>query len=57
MILTGIILSIIAMLLGLEGAEWAFVLIFWLGIVLSVPALVAMLLTGVRASDNGKVAE
>ena len=53
MILIGIVLSVIAMLLGLEEAEWASVLIFWLGIMLSVPALVAMVLTGGRRKPNG----
>jgi hypothetical protein len=51
MVLSGIVLSAIAMLLGLEGAEWAFVLMFWLGIMLSVPALAVMLLTG--SKQNG----
>jgi hypothetical protein len=53
MVLSGIALSVAAMLLGLENTEWAFVIVFWLGIVLSVPALVVVLLTGRRDRGSG----
>jgi hypothetical protein len=49
MVLSGIALAVAAQLLGLESVEWAFVLVFWFGILLSVPALIAVLLTGVVA--------
>jgi hypothetical protein len=57
MVLSGIALGVTAMLLGLESIEWAFVIIFWFGILLSVPALAAVLLTGGSASDNRKFRE
>ena len=42
-------LSVAAMLLGLESTEWAFIGIFWFGIVLAVPALVAVVVTRVSS--------
>jgi uncharacterized membrane protein len=54
MVLSGIVLAVGTMLLDLENAHWAFVIMFWLGIAVSVPALVAILLTGGRANDNPK---
>ena len=55
MVLSGIVLGVGTMLLDLESAHWAFVIMFWLGMAVSVPALAAILLTGGRASDNPKI--
>ena len=57
MVLGGSVLGVAAMLFGLESTEWAFVIIFWFGIMLAVPALVAVLLTRRSASDNRKFGE
>ena len=57
MVLSGIVLGMATMLLDLEAAQWAFVIVFWLGIVLSVPALAAILLTGGTVSGNAKLEE
>jgi len=54
MILCGIVLALAAMLLGLESAEWAFIIVFWFGIVLAVPAFVAILVTRPGAGDDHK---
>lgn len=50
MVLGGSLLALAAMLLGLESTEWAFVIVFWFGIVLAVPAFVAILVTRRSAS-------
>ena len=57
MVLGGSILSVAAQLFGLENTEWAFVIIFWLGLILAVPALVAVLITRSSASDNRRLGE
>jgi hypothetical protein len=46
MVLSGILLGLASMLLGFDNAEWAFVIVFWFGLILSIPALVAVLVTG-----------
>jgi hypothetical protein len=52
MVLSGIMLGVASMLLNLESAEWVFVILFWTGIMLSVPALLAILLTARRVTDK-----
>jgi len=52
MVLSGIMLGVASMLLSLESAEWVFVILFWTGIMLSVPALLAILLTARRVTDK-----
>ena len=54
MVLGGILLALAAMLLGLESTEWAFIIVFWFGIVLAVPAFVAILVTRRTAGDDHK---
>lgn len=54
MILGGIVLALAAMLLGLESTEWAFIIVFWFGILLAVPAFLAILVTRPRAGDDHK---
>jgi len=46
MVLGGSVLTVAAIVLGLESTEWVFVVVFWFGIVLAVPAFVAILVTG-----------
>jgi hypothetical protein len=58
MVLGGSMLALAAMLFGLgDGTEWAFVIVFWFGIVLAVPAFVAVLVTRGNASDDRKFGE
>ena len=52
MVLSGVMLGVASMLLSLDGAEWVFVILFWVGIMLSVPALLAKLLTARRVIDK-----
>jgi hypothetical protein len=54
MVLGGIVLALAAMLLGLESTEWAFIIVFWFGIVLAVSAFVAILMTRPGAGDDHK---
>ena len=54
MVLGGILLAPAAMLLELESTEWAFIIVFWFGIVLAVPAFVAILVTRPGAGDDHK---
>jgi hypothetical protein len=57
MVLGGSLLAVTAMLFGLESTEWAFVIVFWLGIVLAVPAFVGILVTRGSGSDDRKFGE
>jgi len=54
MVLGSSVLALTSILLALERAEWAFVIVFWLGIVLAVPAFVAILVTRRTAGDDHK---
>ena len=53
----GSVLAVAAILFGLERTEWAFVIVFWVGIALAVPAFVAVLVTRGSASDDRKFGE
>jgi len=55
MVLGGSVFALAAMLFGLESTEWAFVIVFWFGIVLAVPAFVAILVTRGSASDDQSI--
>ena len=52
MVLGGCVLAVAAMLFGLESTEWAFIVVFWIGIVLAVPALVAVFVTRGSAGER-----
>ena len=55
MVLGGSVFALAAMLFGLESTEWAFVIVFWFGIVLAVPAFVAILVTRGSANDDQSI--
>ena len=55
MVLGGSVFALTAMLSGLESTEWAFIIVFWFGIVLAVPAFVAILVTRGSAGDDHKL--
>jgi hypothetical protein len=57
MVLGGSVLAVAAMLFGLESTEWAFVIVFWFGMLLAVPAFVAVLVTRGSAGDDHKFGE
>ena len=57
MVLSGAILAVVSMLVDLESAEWLFLIVFWFGIALSIPALVAIVLTAVSAREKPRVGE
>jgi hypothetical protein len=54
MVLGGIVLALAAQLLGLESTEWASIIVFWFGIVLALPAFVAILVTRHSAGGDHK---
>jgi TM2 domain-containing membrane protein YozV len=57
MVLSGVVLGVASLLLGLENAEWLFVIVFWFGIPLSISAFAAVVLTAIKANENAKFTE